>query len=363
MRKIFFIFLSVVFLSYSVYAIDVQKELMDTCGVDSLEAGLSWEEQRILGDISPDKQTDFWQALMQMLENAFRSIGKVPRETTVLLCKVILVILLCQMVDAIGNETILSVSRISGCFAVTSLCITNLSAMIGLGGETIERMTQYAKLLLPVMASAAVASGAATGSGILYTVTVAASNIFLSFSNQVLLPSIYAYIGLSLADCVLQQERLKRLRELMKWLMELGLKGIGYGFAAIVSLTGVLSGNVDALAMKGVKTAISTVVPVVGGIISGAADAVINGAALLKNTIGAYGMLAILAIMLLPFLQLGISWILFRLLSALCGMMDSKLSGLIESVSGMMGLLLGMIGCCAWIMLLSCCCYLKVVSV
>lgn len=366
MKRLGSIFLAVflaLILIGKVGAVDVEKELTEQYAIEDLEDGLSREERNLLGDISPLKQTNFLESFLFLLENVLQNIGEVPRETRKLLARVLLVVILCQLVDGIGAGRTLAVSRISGAFAVTALCITDLSVMIGLGRDTVARMNQYAGLLLPVVASTAAASGAATGSCAVYAVTVFASKLFLSFSDQVLLPAIYAYLGLSFADCMLQQDRLKRFRELLKWLMEMGLKGIGYGYSAIVSFAGILAGSNDALAIKGLKTALSTMVPVVGGIISGAADTVFNGAAFLKNTVGVYGMLAILAVMLLPFFEIGISWLLFRVLSALCGMMDSKLSGLIEAVSVMMGLLLGMIGCCGWILLLSCCCYLKVVTI
>jgi len=362
MRRFFACIMLLAVLTAPVSAADLQTELVDAYDVESLEDGLTPQEKELLGGVSPTAQHSFPDALLSMLETGFRSMGQALWETKSLLVRLLLVVILCQMTQCIGDSKVQTVAQIAGGFAVASLCLQNMTAMIGLGRDTIERLSAYSNLLLPVMTSVAAAAGAVTGSGAIYALTVFFSNLFLSLSSRVLMPTIYAYIGLSVADCVSQQDRLQKMRELLKWLIEIGMKGIAYGFAAIVSVTGILSGNTDAVTMRGIKTAVSTMVPVVGKIISGAADTVLNGALLLKNTVGLFGMLAVLAICLLPFLRLGISWVLLRAVTAVTGMLGSKLSGLIEAVSSMMGMVLGMIGCASWIMLISCFCYLKVVS-
>ena len=71
--------------------------------------------------------------------------------------------------------------------------------------------------------------------------------------------------------------------------------------------------------MKVAKAAISGVVPVVGGIISDASETVLAGAGMLKNTIGVFGTLAILAACAYPFLQLGVQYLLYKLTAFLAG--------------------------------------------
>ena len=63
--------------------------------------------------------------------------------------------------------------------------------------------------------------------------------------------------------------------------------------------------SADAAAIKTAKMAISRAVPVVGGILADAADSVLAGAGAVKNTVGAAGLLAVLAVCLLPLMRLG----------------------------------------------------------
>ena len=100
--------------------------------------------------------------------------------------------------------------------------------------------------------------------------------------------------------------------------------------------------------------AISGVVPVVGGIIADASETVLAGAGMLKNTIGVFGMLAILAACAYPFLQLGVQSLLYKLTAFLAGTVtEGPLAGLINALGTAFGLMLGMTGSCALLLLIS----------
>lgn len=125
-------------------------------------------------------------------------------------------------------------------------------------------------------------------------------------------------------------------------------------FTGYLAVSGALSGSSDALTAQLTKNAISTAVPVVGGIISDAAGSVLAGALVLKNAVGAFGMLAVLAICLLPFLRLAVQYLLYKLTAFLAATVGSApLVGLIDALGSAFGLVLGMAGCCSLLLLIS----------
>ena len=100
--------------------------------------------------------------------------------------------------------------------------------------------------------------------------------------------------------------------------------------------------------------AISGVVPVVGGIIADASETVLAGAGMLKNTIGVFGMLAILAACAYPFLQLGVQYLLYKLTAYRVSVVRAPgMCKLIDELGGAFGLILGMTGGCALLLLIS----------
>jgi len=147
---------------------------------------------------------------------------------------------------------------------------------------------------------------------------------------------------------------LKKIREFVGWCIEKGLKAVTYLFVGFLSITGMLTSSADTAALKAAKATISGAVPVVGGIISGAADTVFSSAVFLKNSIGTFGMLAIFATFIIPFFNMGISYLMFKISAALGGLFGSGLSSLLEAIGTVMGYLLAMVACCVLISVLSC---------
>ena len=85
-----------------------------------------------------------------------------------------------------------------------------------------------------------------------------------------------------------------------------------------------------------------------------AASRVLAGAGVLKGTIGVFGLLGVLALCAYPFLQLGIQYLLYQLTRFLASVIGSpELCAVIKGLGGAFGLILGMVGSCALVLLIS----------
>ena len=83
-------------------------------------------------------------------------------------------------------------------------------------------------------------------------------------------------------------------------------------FTAYLAIAGGVSGNVDRMTLKTAKLAVSGAVPVVGGVISDATETMLSGAALLRGSIGIFGMLCVAAICFVPFVRAGASYLCYK---------------------------------------------------
>ena len=125
-------------------------------------------------------------------------------------------------------------------------------------------------------------------------------------------------------------------------------------FTGFLTLTGAATGAVDAMTVQMTRSAIATAVPVVGSIISEATGTVLAGAGVLKNAVGIFGMLAVLAICLTPFLNMAVQYLLYKLTAFLAGIVtQGALAELINALGTAFGLMLGMTGSCALLLLIS----------
>ena len=234
------------------------------------------------------------------------------------------------------------------------------NALIKLGINTITELSEYGKLLMPVLTGALAAQGGATGATALYTGTIVFNTLLMTAITKLIIPMIYIYIALSVACSAVGEQALNSLRSFSKWLMTWTLKIVLYVFTGYMSVTKVVSGTTDAAAMKATKLAINGMVPVVGNIVSDASEAILVSAGLMKNAVGTYGLLALIAVWIGPFLQIGLQYILLKITASVCAVFGSGGSiDLVKSFVSVMGFLLAMTGAVCLMLLISIVCFMK----
>lgn len=249
---------------------------------------------------------------------------------------------------------------LAGAVAVSGLLLTSTGSLVNLAVETIQNISSYGKLLLPVLATALAAQGGITTSSALYAGTAVFDSILSGLISSLLTPMIYLFLAVSTAVAAAGEEMLKKIRDMLRGFMTWSLKTLLYVFTGFISITGVVSGPTDAAALKAAKLTISGMVPVVGGILSDASEAVLVGAGTVKNSIGLYGLFAVAAIWLEPFVMIGCHHLLLRLTGAVCGIFGSKqITDLIQDFAAAMGLLLGMTGAVCLMLLISIVCFMR----
>ena len=253
-----------------------------------------------------------------------------------------------------GKDTLGQYVSITGALWITAVSAGNLNALIGLGQQTIVDLSQLSKALLPVLAAAEAASGGVTAASARQVAAVFFSDILLTAIERVLLPAVYLYIGTAAAGAVLEGELMERVGSLLKKLIGWALGGLLTLFTAFLTISGAVAGTADAQAVKVAKAAVSAAVPVVGGILSEAAESMLAGAGLLRGLLGAFGALAVLSFCLVPFLRLGGQYLLYQCASlAAAAAGPKKLTGLLTALGDAFGLVLAMTAASALLLLIS----------
>lgn len=310
-------------------------------------------------DLMPVESSSFGEDLWEVIKKA---VGKLQPEiagAAGTCLSLLAVVMLISIVKEMPGKTV-SVIEFSGVLAVAALLLQQTNSMIDIAANTVAELSEYGKLFLPAMTAALAAQGGATASAALYAGTAVFDAILSSAISMLLLPMVYVFLVLSIAGCATRENILKKLRDFVKWLMTWGLKTLLYIFTGYMGITGVVSGTADEAAVKATKLTMSGMIPVVGGILSDASEAVIVGAGLVKSAVGVYGMLAVIAIWISPFLQIGLCYLLLKLTAMLSETFGVKqISGLIKNFSEAMGLLLAMTGAVCILLLVSTVCFMK----
>ncbi len=349
MKQMIFFFLALAALTVFSRAAEVPRDLtealpeaagdlleqVDTSGPEGLSSGIS-----------------------AILDWMGREVGGILRQRIRGAALVLLAVVLCGAVDGFyqgvdgGKVTVFL--PMAGALSVTLLTAGSLDSLMGLGARTIEDLSTFSRVLLPTLAAAAAASGAVTSATVQQVSTVFLADVLIGLIDRLLMPLVYLYAGALASSAMLPENRLGALAEALKKVITWILTTVLLAFTVYLSVVRVVSGSADAAALKVAKAAISGAIPVVGSIISEASETVLAGAGMLKNTIGVFGMLGILAACAHPFLQLGVQYLLYKLTAFLAATVGApSLCKLIDGLGGAFGLVLGMTGSCAFLLLIS----------
>lgn len=310
-------------------------------------------------EFMPSSRDSFGMGLLEILQDAAKVFRPDLAEAASICLGLMAAVMIASVMRSVPGITQRTVD-LAGTVAVGVLMLRSADAMVTLGMETVSQISEYGKLLLPVMTTALAAQGGVSSSVALYSGTVVFDTLLSTMISKLLSPMIWLFLALSVAASATGEELLKKIQGSMKWLLAWSLKTVLYIFTGYISITGVVSGATDAATLKAAKLTISGVVPVVGGILSDASEAVLVGAGTVKSAVGVYGMLAILAIWIGPFLKLSAHYLLLKATAAISSVFGSKqMTELIGSFSASMGFLLAMTGSVCLMLMISTICFMK----
>ena len=307
----------------------------------------------------PSEESDFGASLWHIVTEALSGMQPQVASSARLCLGLLASALLMSVLQSFEGKS-RAVVELAGVIAVSCMLLSRANSKIAVGTETVESVSHYGALLLPVMTAALASQGGITASAAFYTATALFDSLLTQLISLLLVPMVYIYLVLAVVNAATGDGMLKKLRDFIKWAMTWGLKIILYVFTGYIALTGVIAGTADQTAVKAAKLTISGMIPVVGSILSDASETILVSAAAVKNTAGVAGLLAVIALTATPFLSIGLHYLLLKLTAAVAGAFAPKsMASLMEDFSGAMGLILGMTGAVCMIQLISLVCFMK----
>jgi stage III sporulation protein AE len=309
----------------------------------------------------PSETGSFSEGLWEIVQKGIHHLAPSIAEAASVCGKLIAMIVVLALVKVLWSGG--RMLEVVGTVSVSCLLLNSSTTLVSLASETVRQLSDYGKLIVPMMASALAGEGGITTAAALYSGTVVFDTVLSSLITFVLTPMVFVYLVLSVGGQATGEKALTSLRDFVKWLMTWILKIILYVFTGYMAVTKVISGSTDAASLKAAKISISGMVPVVGGIISDTSEAILVSAQLVKNSLGVFGLLAIAAMWIEPFIKIGIQYLLLKATGSICSVFDLKGPvGIIKNFSVAMGYLLAMTAAVCIMLLVSIVCLMKGVA-
>jgi len=240
------------------------------------------------------------------------------------------------------NEGIGQIAYYVEYILIVTLIMANFSNIISMMKESISNLVGFVNCIVPILLALMSATGSVVSVAfvqplIIFAVVFIANTITLFVLPLVLIATVIGIVS-NLSEKVQIGKLSKFLKSGVTWFLGV----IITIFVSILSLEGGLTSNVDGLAAKGIKSAATTFIPVVGKALGESVDMVIGSTALLKNSIGIVGMFVIIGICAMPIIKLAILTITYHFASAICEpLADKKIVSLLEQMGGTFKVLLG----------------------
>ena len=258
-----------------------------------------------------------------------------------LLSQLLVLTVLCSVLlniqDAFGGEGTGRVAYIAAYLALMTLALTSFTSAINTGRAAVQQMVDFVHAILPVLLSLLAAMGGLVSASVIHPLVLVALGVISTIINNLVFPLILFATILTLVSQISDRFQVDRLAGLFKDITKTLLAALLTFFTGFMAIQGVAGAVADSVTLRTAKFVTGAFVPVVGGMLADAAEALIGTSLLLKNAVGIMGLLLIIALALYPMLKILTLVIIYRLVGALAQPLgDDKIAKVLETLGNML---------------------------
>lgn len=255
-------------------------------------------------------------------------LGKELKEALNMVTSILIIILLHGILKSIssnlGNEQTGKIGYFIQLILLITVLVKVYTQIIEIVKNTLGSISSFVYILIPFFMSVVVSTGNITTATGIQTIILVATNIITNFINNIVIPIIIIATAIGIISNVSDDIKMNKIAKYMKsciiWILCISLTI----FTCFLSVESSLGQGVDQMTTKTTKTAISTFVPVVGKILGDAVESVLGCTNIIKNSVGAVGVIALLIIGVLPLIRIGITMMFFYLAGGLAEIVADK---------------------------------------
>lgn len=256
---------------------------------------------------------DFRQVVSWIGDQLLREIVVSSQLLMQLIILAVVSALLKSVASSLGSKEVTDVAFMISLLALILIGVQAFRTVVGVADAAITNMVSFMHAILPLMTTLLVAVGGVTTAAVFHPILISVVIGVGSLVKGFLVPLAFSGVVITLVSKMSDEAPLSRLSGLIRqWSTTiLGLMFII--FLGIISIRGAIGPVVDGLGIKTAKFLTGTFIPVIGGRLADALDVVVGGSLLIKNAVGAFGMLVVFVITALPALKILSLLVIFRL--------------------------------------------------
>ena len=349
MKRVLFILMLVMSISATVYAYDIPT-------IDGYDIFSNRAVEMATGEFSLNP--------VDVFNNIIASLSEELKSFSVTASAILVMTLLSSTVNTLNSALGTGMSANASFFTfftvVSGLALTCFFKTLTYATEVMGYMTDFMSKLSPVLIVTLFACCKPASAAAFEPVLSAAVVIVSEVITKCLVPLITFSAVLSVAGNVGDRNGIsgfvKIVKSATKWIMALVITV----FTGINAIYGFATPALDAVGTRTLKFAVGSLVPIVGGFLSDTLDTVTASGAVVKNAVGASGIVMLCIICLPPIIKLGIMQMMFKLISAITEpIADRRISSMLWDIGEAFVALFGVVVLTAVMFIINICIILR----
>lgn len=349
MKRVLFILMLVMSISATVYAYDIPT-------IDGYDIFSNRAVEMATGEFTLNP--------VDVFDNIIASLSEELKSFSVTASSILVMTLLSSTVNTLNSALGTGMSANASFFTfftvISGLALTCFFKTLTYATEVMGYMTDFMSKLSPVLIVTLFACCKPASAAAFEPVLSAAVVIVSEVITKCLVPLITFSAVLSVAGNVGDRNGIsgfvKIVKSATKWIMALVITV----FTGINAIYGFATPALDAVGTRTLKFAVGSLVPIVGGFLSDTLDTVTASGAVVKNAVGASGIVMLCIICLPPIIKLGIMQMMFKLISAITEpIADRRISGMLWDIGEAFVALFGVVVLTAVMFIINICIILR----
>ena len=349
MKRVLFILMLVMSISATVYAYDIPT-------IDGYDIFSNTAAEMATGEFSLNP--------VDVFNNIIASLSQELKSFSITASSILVMTLLSSTVNTLNSALGTGMSANASFFTfftiISGLALTCFFKTLTYATEVMGYMTDFMSKLSPVLIVTLFACCKPASAAAFEPVLSAAVVIVSEVITKCLVPLITFSAVLSVAGNVGDRNGIsgfvKIVKSATKWIMALVITV----FTGINAIYGFATPALDAVGTRTLKFAVGSLVPIVGGFLSDTLDTVTASGAVVKNAVGASGIVMLCIICIPPIIKLGIMQMMFKLISAITEpIADRRISGMLWEIGEAFVALFGVVVLTAVMFIINICIILR----
>ena len=235
-----------------------------------------------------------------------------------LLAKILVITLISSLLtnlqSTFENGSIAELGNYISFVLIAILVISSFNQTMELAKGAIDKMVGFMQAVLPILLTLLTAASGPNTRMLFHPMIIMTVNLIGSLVKTIIIPLIFFSFIISIVSNISNRIEFSKLSELGRQLITFIITGSLTLFIGIITIYG-LGSKIDGLTIRTAKFAVDKFIPIVGGFLADAVEAVVGCSAILKNGLGFIGLLVLLFICILPVIKILVVLLLYKIIA------------------------------------------------